>query len=135
MTSLLTSWAKNSSKSSESRDDDSLDDDTTRTSGLSMPSLVHLGSDSSSASTDNHYVADNKESIGLPPGATEFHVEGLELLEESSFNGPETNVSMYSNNSEQSSNYLPEFEDCTRVNRRGRHVEVQNFFPSGFRKP
>ena len=69
-----------------------------------MPSLVHLGLDLSSASTDNHYAVDGEESIGLPPGAPDLQVDGLELLEESSFNVPETNVSMYSNNSEQSSN-------------------------------
>ena len=125
---------ENSSQSSESCDDDLLDDDATGTSRLSMPSLVHPGSDSSSTSTDNHYAADSKESIGLPPGAPDLHVDSLELLEESSLNGPETDVSMYSNDSEQSSNYFLELEDCARVNRRGRHVEVQNF-SSGFRKP
>ena len=112
---------------------DSSDDNRTSASFASMPSLMGPGSDVSNASTESYYTADNKDSRENPLGAPRFHVEGLEVLDDSDSdsNGPETDVSMYSNDSEQSSTYTPvlqELVDCPGGTGSEIHMKVKDIF-------
>ena len=89
-----------------------------------MLPLIGPGSDFSSTSTNSNYAADNNSSRENPPGVPEFHLEGIEVLEEP--NRPETDVSVYSNHSDKSSTYLPalpESEDDPSGTGNKLHVE------------
>ena len=121
---------ENQSEDNNSQSDLSYDN-RTRALFSSISSLMGPGSEVSSSITESYYTADDKDSGVNPLGALGFHVEGLEVLDDSDSDGPETDVSMYSNDSEKSSTYttvLLELVDCPGGTGSELRVEVQDIF-------